>query len=46
MISMRWLSCELSTSGGGAPSTAIESYSLGARDANRARFGDADARDR
>ena len=26
---MRWLSCELSTSGGGAPSTAIESYSLG-----------------
>ena len=25
---MRWLSCELSTSGGGAPSTASESYSL------------------
>ena len=25
---MRWLSCELSTSGGGAPSMAIESYSL------------------
>ena len=40
---MRWLSCELSTSGGGAPSIGDRVVLARARNAERARFGDADA---